>query len=128
MASFKSRRGELRVISVSGITLICLLFAAICLIFVSRNDDIIDDMRQFMADVFSPTYDLISRPGLELRKMRNVATNLVDLQASYQELEAENQRLREQLGELGRTRVLLDRYRELLALPVSQVCMSFRPA
>jgi len=118
VASFKSRRGELRVISVSGITLICLLFAAICLIFVSRNDDIIDDMRQFMADVFSPTYDLISRPGLELRKMRNVATNLVDLQASYQELEAENQRLREQLGELGRTRVLLDRYRELLSLPV----------
>ena len=118
MASFKSRRSELRVISVSGITLICLLFAAICLVFVARNDRLIGNLRQLMSDVFTPTYDLISRPSLELRKMRNVATNLVDLQASYQELELENQRLREQLGELRRNRVLLDRYRELLALPV----------
>lgn len=118
MASFKSRRSELRVISVSGITLICLLFAAICLVFVARNDRLIGNLRQLMSDVFTPTYDLISRPSLELRKMRNVATNLVDLRASYQELELENQRLREQLGELRRNRVLLDRYRELLALPV----------
>jgi rod shape-determining protein MreC len=118
VASFKSRRSELRVISVSGITLICLLFAAICLVFVARNDRLIGNLRQLMSDVFTPTYDLISRPSLELRKMRNVATNLVDLQASYQELELENQRLREQLGELRRNRVLLDRYRELLALPV----------
>ena len=118
MASFKSRRSEIRGISVSGITIICLLFAAICLVFVARNDRIIGNLRQFMSDVFTPTYDLISRPGLELQKMRNVATNLVDLQASYQELEAENQRLREQLAELRRTRVLLDRYRELLSLPV----------
>jgi rod shape-determining protein MreC len=95
-----------------------LLFAAICLVFVARNDRLIGNLRQLMSDVFTPTYDLISRPSLELRKMRNVATNLVDLQASYQELELENQRLREQLGELRRNRVLLDRYRELLALPV----------
>ncbi|MEC8095074.1 MAG: hypothetical protein VX103_05890, partial [Pseudomonadota bacterium] len=118
MASFKSKRGELRGISVSGITIICLFFAAICLIFVSRNDRVIDNLRQLMSDVFTPTYDLISRPGAELRKMRNMATNLVDLQASYQELEAENERLRAQVGELRRNRVLLDRYRELLALPV----------
>ena len=118
MASFKSKRSELRGISVSGITIICLLFAAICLIFVSRNDRAIDNLRQLMSDVFTPTYDLISRPGAELRKMRNMATNLVDLQASYQELEAENERLRAQVGELRRNRVLLDRYRELLALPV----------
>ena len=118
MASFKSRRSELRVISVSGITLICLLFAVICLVFVARNDRLIGNVRQLMSDMFTPTYDLISRSSLELRKMRNVATSLVDLQASYQELELENQRLREQLGELRRNRVLLDRYRELLALPV----------
>ena len=118
MASFKSKRSELRGISVSGITIICLLIAAICLIFVSRNDRVIDNLRQLMSDVFTPTYDLISRPGAELRKMRNMATNLVDLQASYQELEAENERLRAQVGELRRNRVLLDRYRELLALPV----------
>ena len=118
MASFKSKRSELRGISVSGITIICLLFAAICLIFVSRNDRMIANLRQLMSAVFTPTYDLISRPGAELRKMRNMATNLVDLQTSYQELEAENERLRAQVGELRRNRVLLDRYRELLALPV----------
>lgn len=118
MASFKSRRSELRVISVSGIAIICLLFAAICLVFVARNDRLIGNLRQLMSDVFTPTYDLISRPSVELRKMRNVATNLVDLQASYQELQLENQRLREQVVELQRNRVLLDRYRELLALPV----------
>ena len=118
MASFKSKRSELRGISVSGITIICLLFAAICLIFVSRNDRVIGNLRQLMSDVLTPTYDLISRPGAELRKMRTMATNLVDLQASYQELEAENERLRAQVGELRRNRVLLDRYRELLALPV----------
>ncbi|CAI8374484.1 MAG: Cell shape-determining protein MreC [Rhodobiaceae bacterium UBA7378] len=118
MASFRSRKSELRVLSVSGIAVICLIFAAICLIFVARDDRVIGTLSQLMSDAFAPTYDVISRPSLELRKMRNAATNLVDLQASYTELEQENQKLREQLVELRRTRVLLDRYRELLALPV----------
>ncbi len=117
MASFRSRKNQTHFISGIGIAVICAVIAGLALIFLPGDDPRIVRMRQLSLDIASPVMMLLSLPVVKLRKARQRATDILELQKKNDLLHAENEEFREQLDELTRTRLLLSQYRNLLALP-----------
>ena len=71
-----------------------------------------------MSDLLTPTYDLISRPVLNCAKCATWRPTWLICKPVIRSLKLRMSVCARKVGELRRNRVLLDRYRELLALPV----------
>lgn len=110
----KQTSGSRTVLNAAGISLIFALISILALYFVPRDDPSVGQVRQSISEFMSPIIGLISVPV-------EVADNLASKAQSYSSLVEERDALKLELSRLAgvkaefeRTRLLLDRYRDLL--------------
>lgn len=119
MARFRlSRRSEPFFLSTTGIGIVCVVLAAALLLLLPRDDPRIVNIRQTTLDALAVVFDGLSRPMTELRGLWRVGFELVEARDENLRLQAENADLKDSLDELARMRILLDRYRQLLSIPL----------
>lgn len=117
MAKIGASNSDTRFISASGIALICVAVAALLLFLLPRSDPRVAQLRQAAYDLVSPVIELGSMPFQAARRSTAEMSNILDLRRENARLVTENEALRREVNELTQSRVLMEQYRSLLALP-----------
>lgn len=117
MAKTRIGGSETRFVSGTGITLVCIVIAALLLFVLPRNDTRIAALRQMVFDFTGPIVELIGRPFSALGEVDGYFQSVSHLQEERDNLRSENTELRLRINELTQSEVLMRKYRTLLNLP-----------
>lgn len=117
MAKIGASQSETRFISAIGVALVCIAVAGILLFLLPRTDPRVAQLRQLSYDVASPLIELASWPFQAARRGSSEVGNILELREQNRLLADENEKLRRKVNELTQARVLMEQYRNLLALP-----------
>ena len=117
MAKLGTSSNDNRLVSASGIAALCIAAGLLLLFILPRDNPQIERLRLAAFDVLMPVIDTLGAPFIALRDTGKSIDRLGDLSALNDELQAENEVLRQQIAELTQSKVLMQQYRKLLALP-----------
>lgn len=117
MAKLGTSSNDNRLVSASGIAALCIAASLLLLFILPRDNPQIERLRLAAFDVLMPVIDTLGAPFIALRDTGKSIDRLGDLSALNDELQAENEVLRQQIAELTQSKVLMQQYRKLLALP-----------
>lgn len=117
MAKIGASQSETRFVSAIGVALVCLCMAAILLFLLPRTDPRVVQLRQLSYDLLAPVIELVALPFQAARRGSSEVGNILELRALNSALASENEELRRKVNELTQARVLMEQYRNLLALP-----------
>jgi rod shape-determining protein MreC len=96
---------------------LCVIASLLLLMILSRDNPRVERLRQGAFDVLVPIIDTLGAPFIALRNTGQRFGQLGELRALNDQLAAENEVLRMQVAELTQAKILMQQYRDLLALP-----------
>lgn len=117
MAKLGTSSNDNRLVSASGIAGLCIVASLLLLFILPRDNPQIERIRLAAFDFLMPVIETLGAPFIALRNTGQSIDRLGELNALVDELMAENEVLRQQIAELTQSKVLMQQYRALLALP-----------
>ena len=117
MAKLGTSSNDNRLVSASGIAGLCIVASLLLLFILPRDNPQIERIRLAAFDFLMPVIETLGTPFIALRNTGKSIDRLGELNALADELIAENEVLRQQIAELTQSKVLMQQYRALLALP-----------